>query len=556
MHIRFARPPGGASAARPPRTLKALALAAIPVLALAACASGTPTSGASAAKGGGGSAASSGGNPAPTDGVLTVGLLGDIGQPPDPDIYYANNGTAIMINAYEGLVQYKDDSSTVQIAPRLATSWTVSADKKTYTFHLRHGVTFHDGTPFTSAAVDVAFKRRITVKGGAAYMVQGVASVGTPDAYTAVVHLKDPNSAFLSYLASPFGPKMESPTGLTKNAGKDHAQTYLSTHDLGTGPYELTAAQTGVKYTLTQYPKYWGAKSPFTTIDLPVYTNESTLELAFDKGQVGAIVAALPSSSLDKYSKASYAANYFLPTLQGSLVTVNSSHPFFKTAAARVAFLKSIDQAKLVSQVLGKRSSVATTMYASGMIPGGQDKQAISYDAGALKSYVASLPAGTAKKLLIGYANGNPNAQQMANIEVAELQTDGLTATAQGYDTSTVFGWINDPPKGPDAFIDGNNGPDGGDPYMWGHVFWDASGGINYFGCQSAQVNSLLNDAVKTGDTAKYVQAGTLYGQTGCFLNLSYNKDWVLAQKWLTGVAASQNIGANELDFSKVGITK
>jgi len=391
---------------------------------------------------------------------------------------------------------------------------------------------------------------------GAAYMVEVVKSVATPDDLTAVVTLKEPNSAFLSYLASPFGPKMESPTGLKSNAGSDNAQTYLTSHDLGTGPYQLTTAQTGIKYALTRYDKYWGTKSPFTTVNLPVYTDESALELAFDKGTVDLIAAALPSSSLDKYSKAANAANYFLPTLQGALVTVNSSHEFFKTAAARVAFLKSIDQSALVSKVLGKRSEPATTMYAKGMVAGGGDKQAITFEKSALKTYVAALPGNANKKLVIGYANGNVNAQSMANIVTANLQTDGLTPTAQGYDTSTVFGWINDPPTGPDAFIDGNNGPDGGDPYMWGHVFWDAKGGINYFGCQSDEVNGLLTQAVKTGDTAAYVKAGDLYGKTGCFFNLSYNKDWVLAQKWLTGVAESQNLGANELDFSKLGGAK
>ena len=72
--------------------IRILAACAALSLGLVACSSGTPTN-----SGGGG------GGGAPTDGTLTVGLLGDIGQPPDPDIYYANNGTAIMINAYEGL---------------------------------------------------------------------------------------------------------------------------------------------------------------------------------------------------------------------------------------------------------------------------------------------------------------------------------------------------------------------------------------------------------------------------------------------------------------------
>ena len=342
------------------RLLRGLAVCAALSLGLGACSSGTPSQ-----SGGGGGASGP-----PTDGTLTVGLLGDIGQPPDPDIYYANNGTAIMINAYEGLVQYKNNTDKVEIAPRLAESWEANPTHDVYTFHLRKGVTFHDGTPFTAAAVDVAFKRRIAVKGGAAYMVDVVKSVETPDDYTAVITLKQPNTAFLSYLASPFGPKMESPEGLKANAGSDDAQTYLSSHDLGTGPYMLTTAQTGVKYELTQYDGYWGPKSPFKKVELPVYTDESALELAFDNGTVDVIAAALPSSSLGKYEKAANVSNYFLPTLQGALVTVNPSHEFFKNADARVAFLKSIDQATLVNQVLGKRSEVATTMYAKGMIPG------------------------------------------------------------------------------------------------------------------------------------------------------------------------------------------
>ncbi len=529
------------NALRTPVTRGAVAVLAVTSLvALAACSSA----------GGGSSKA----NAAPTDGVLTVGLLGDIGQPPDPDVYYANNGLAIVLNTYEGLVQYANNVDTVKIAPRLATSWKVNAANTVYTFTLRKGVTFHDGTPFTSAAVKTSFDRRTAVKGGAAYMTAGIASVATPDDLTAVVTLKAPNSAFLDYLASPFGPKMESPTGLAKNAGSDNAQTYLQTHDLGTGPYELTTAKTGSDYGLTQYAGYWGSKSPFTKVDLPVYSDVSALQLAFDSGDVSAIVAALPSSSLTKYDKNAKFNSVFLPTLQSALLTVNPTKSFFSTKEARTAFLQSINQKQLVEEVLGARSSVATTLYAKGMIQDGSDKQDITYDPKVLADYAKTLPKGT--KMTIGYASDNTNAQSMANIVTANLQNDGITATAQGYPTSQVFGWAADPTKGPDAFIDGNNGPDGGSPYMWGHVFWDKTGGINYFLCDSPSTDSDLNEAVATGSTALYAKAAQTYSDTGCYMNLSYNKDWVVSQKWLTGVEEAHNIGANELDFSKLGISK
>jgi peptide/nickel transport system substrate-binding protein len=385
-------------------------------------------------------------------------------------------------------------------------------------------------------------------------MVEGVKSVTTPDSLTAVVTLDAPNSAFLDYLASPFGPKMESPTALAKHAGSDDAQTYLQTHDVGTGPYEISKADPGTSWTLSQYKGYWGTKSPFTTVKLPIYTDVSALQLAFDRGDVSTIVAALPSSSLSKYENSKDYASYMLPTLQSALVTVNPTKSFFSTKAARLAFLQSIDQKSMVKQVLGSRSEPATTLYAKGMIPGGKDKQTISYKPSVLKAYAKTIPSGTS--MTIGYASGNTNAQQMANIQAAKLQADGIKATAKSYPTSQVFGWINDPTSGPDAFFDGNNGPDGGSPYMWGHVFWDKSGGIDYFGCDVPAVDTKLNQAVGTGDDALYVAAAEQYAQTGCYYNLSYNKDWVVAQNWLTGVAASHNIGANELDFSKLGITK
>ena len=116
-----------------------------------------------------------------------------------------------------------------------------------FTFKLREGVKFHDGTPFTSAAVKASFDRRVAVNQGPAYMVKDVASVTTQGDYGVTITLKAPNSAFLDYLACPYGPRILSPEGLKKNAGADNAQGYLTNHDLGTGPFTRTAAEVGSK---------------------------------------------------------------------------------------------------------------------------------------------------------------------------------------------------------------------------------------------------------------------------------------------------------------------
>src|ERR1700712_5269314 len=168
---------------------------------------------------GGGSSKSTGGSggktaAAPSDHTLHLSFLQDPGQPPDPDIYYAGQGLILTTNTYEGLLSYKGGTATPTLEPSLATSWTASPDNKTFTFVLRKGVTFHDGTPFTSAAIKPSFDRRLNVNQGPAYMVSDVASVVPDGDYKVTVTLKESNSAFLSYLAAAYGPKMMSPTGL------------------------------------------------------------------------------------------------------------------------------------------------------------------------------------------------------------------------------------------------------------------------------------------------------------------------------------------------------
>ncbi|WP_263999963.1 ABC transporter substrate-binding protein [Mycobacterium yunnanensis] len=130
------------------RPLRALtALAATAILAVTAC--------------GGSDSGSSTPNAAPTDKVLHLSFLQDPGQPPDPDIYYAGQGLLLTTNTYEGLLQYKAGTDKAELQPLLATEWTASPDNKVFTFKLREGVKFHDGTPFTSAAVKASFDRRV-----------------------------------------------------------------------------------------------------------------------------------------------------------------------------------------------------------------------------------------------------------------------------------------------------------------------------------------------------------------------------------------------------------
>jgi peptide/nickel transport system substrate-binding protein len=502
--------------------------AASAVLGLAACGSGAS----------GGSTQSS---PAPTNHVLNLSFLEDPGSgATDPAIYYAGQGIILQDNIYQGLLQYKGGTATPTIIPDLATSWTASKNNPVFTLRLRHGVLFHDGTPFTSAAVEPSFARDLAVGQGPSYMPGQVVSVSTQGAYRVTIKLRSPNPNFPAYLASAYGPRMYSPTGLARYAGSDHDEAYLRTHDLGTGPYQLTEAKVGSMYQMKAFSRYWGPKPYFTTVNLPVISDSTTQQLEFNKGGLAVIMHDLPEPAVKSYLHDRSVRSYALPTLNSDFLYVNPSAGFLTTAAHRMALLEAVNVKSIYQEVFTGRASIAGQAYPAHMMPPGDARQNIPYRPAALASLVKSLPAAQ-RSFTIGYDSSSPDNQLVGNLLSAELDSLGLSVTVQSYPTAQIYGWA--PPaktaKGaPDVLLDGG-WPDAAPPYMWAHISFDPNGGLNYLHCSTPEISKLLLSGLATGSAAAFSEIGELSVATGCWDNLVNQNDFMVAQPWLKGVAAA-----------------
>jgi peptide/nickel transport system substrate-binding protein len=502
-------------------SLKSVAVAgAVAMLTLSAC---------SSSDSGGGTP-----NAAPTDKVLHLSFLQDPGQPPDPDVYYAGQGLLLTTNTYEGLLQFKGGQGKAEFEPLLATEWTVSPDNKVFTLKLREGVKFHDGTPFKSDAVKASFDRRLAVNGGPAYMVKDIESITTQGDYGVTITLKSPNSEFLDYLASAYGPRMMSPTGLQKNGGSDFAQNYLTTHDLGTGPYTLTDAQVGSHYSMSVFPEYWGPKPYFEKVEMPVITDASAMQLQFNNGQLAAILHDLPSSAVEQYLNDPKYAHYSLPTMMSNYLYINPTKGMMKDQANRTAIMQAVDVDQLVKQTYFGRGKIGAQMYPPYVLAAEYGKQTVTHDPSALSKIAAALPADQ-KSVTIGYDTSNPDNQLISNLVQTQLAAAGLTAKVQGYPTSEIYGWIGNASAAPEIYT-GLVWPDAPSPYTWGHISWDADGGINYLSCSSPRVTAALAAGLPNGVPQPYADAGTEAQATGCWLNVADIDDFVVAQPWLKGV--------------------
>ena len=526
-------------------TKRSLALTATGALLLAGCSSA-------------GSAGFNGSSTdgAPSDGVLRLGVLNDIGQPPDPDVYYSGNGLAITTNAYEGLVRYEPGNhDETTIVPALAESWEVNDDFTRYTFTLRDGVTFHDGTAFDASAVEASFQRRLDVNAGPAYMVQGVADIEEVNDRTVTVVLAAPNSAFLDYLASPYGPRMISPTVITEQAGDDFAQSYLSTTSAGTGPYVLSKAIVGEGYELTYFEDYWGDLDPeFTTVELPVYTEISAMQLELESGDLHALLSAVPTASREGYLSSDDLEAYSLASFQVGVLYMNPNRDLLASPEARRTLFEGIDWASLVEQVTGGGSIPAEGYYPKGALPAAVDSHTLVHDPEALQTWTSSLPAGTA--IQIGYNAGGADAEQMASIIAAQLQALGMKATVTSHQASEVFGdFPQNPQNAPDLLVSPGTWPDSNNAYMHGHVFWDPDGGLNHLQCSDETTTALLSEALATGSDETYVEAAEAAYESGCAPTFAWSTDFIVAQNWLTGVEASHSIAAPAtLDFATLGV--
>ena len=107
----------------------------------------------------------------------------------DPSSSFSNDNT-VMGNAYETLTFYNAPGSDTEISPKLATSWEQSDDGLTWTFHLRAGVKFHDGTDFNADAVKFSIDRTMSLGLGASYIFDPVESVNVIDDLTVEFKLK------------------------------------------------------------------------------------------------------------------------------------------------------------------------------------------------------------------------------------------------------------------------------------------------------------------------------------------------------------------------------
>jgi len=402
-------------------------------------------------------------------GVLVFGRSGDsVGLDParetDGESFYAS--TAV----FDTLVEFVPGGTAVK--PALAESWEVSEDGKSFTFHLREGVKFHDGTDFNADAVVFSFERQFKEDHpyydlgpwkywGYMDMDNIVDEVVAVDEYTVRFDLKKPEAPFIANLAMDFA-AIVSPAAVEKY-GED-----FKNNPVGTGAFKFVSWTKDSDIVFDRNPDYWDAPVYLDRLILKVIPDATSRWLALQKGEVDLI--DFPSmEDIPAMKEAEDIQVIQQAGLNVGYLALNTEKKPYDSKLVRQAMNYAIDKSEIIEGVFGEAGQPAKNPIPPGMWSYNDDIEPYPYDPEKAKELLAEA----------GYPNGfeteiwampvarpyNPNARKIAEImqaQLAKVNVDVeivtyewgtyLSKTDMGEHQAAMLGWTGDNGD-PDNFL-------------------------------------------------------------------------------------------------------
>lgn len=433
-------------------------------------------------------------------------VVGQIAEPKslDPHAVTAVNDFRILVNVYDGLVRYRD--GTLEVEPALAESWEVSEDGTVYTFKLREGVSFHDGSPLNADAIKFNFDRMLdeehpyhdTGPFPLSFFFSSVDAVTAVDDTTVEFKLKEPYAPFLSNLAYPTG-LIVSPAAVEQHGSE------FGRNPSGTGAYRFIEWDANAKVVLTGHADYWdGAPSLEAVIYRPI-TDANTRIAEMLSGGLD-IMVEVPPDSLQQLRTDDQFVVHEQAGPHVWFLILNTKDGPFANKAVRQAANYAVNKTALVENILQGTAEVAAGptppafawAYNESLEPYPYDpekaKQLLAeagYDGEELTFYVTEGGSGMLDPIAMGTA-----------IQ-ADLEAVGMDVSIETYEWNTFLGKVNPGLEGQADMAEMawmTNDPDTLPFLALRTEAWPDKGGFNSGYYSNPKVDELLEAARRSTD--------------------------------------------------------
>lgn len=396
------------------------------------------------------------------EGLLRVAALYDIST---MDVAQTTDNYMVPMNIFDRLFEVEvQDNGGTEIVPSLCTGYTPSEDGLTYTFTLREGVVFSNGSALTASDVQYTFERLLTAGGvnddvplevaGAEALKNGeadtLAGFSVISDYEFSITLAAPNAGFIAELT---GPAM---SVVDKETMEQVTNFGIACEDtIGTGPYKITEWVVNDHYTLEYNENYWGEEPSVKKMVVSIIPDASTQNLMYQNGELDIIdLEYLDSAIVESTYKTNYADSIIAGSRVGlTYLAMNANHEFLSDVNVRKAVQMAIDVDSIIASVYA-----GDAIPESGIIPTG-----VWGHNDALERPVYDVEAAKALLVEAGYSEGqisfelamdssaSSNTQLVYQIVQQYLKAIGINAEIATYDESS---WLDLRKSGEmDAFI-------------------------------------------------------------------------------------------------------
>ena len=469
-------------------------------------------------------------------------IVGQIAEPKslDPAAVTAVNDFRILVNVYEGLVRYK--SGTLEVEPGLAESWDISEDGTEYTFKLREGVNFHDGTPFNAEAVKFNFDRMLnedhpyhdTGPFPLAFFFGAVEETQVVDEYTVKFKLDAPYAPFLSNLAYPTG-LMVSPAAV-KQHGADFGR-----NPAGTGPFEFVEWRSNEAVVIEKNPDYWGDPAGAEAVVFRPITDANTRVAEMLAGGIDMMVE-VPPTSLSEFQGDGFKVSEQAGPHVWFLI-LNAKEGPFADKRVRQAANYAIDKEAIVNDVLEGTATVA-----AGPTPPAfawaYNEELDPYPHDPAKAEALIAEAGAEGAELTFYVteggSGMLDPIPMGTAIQADLEAVGFDVTIETYEWNTFLGEVNPGLEGKADMAEMawmTNDPDTL-PYLALRTdAWPDAGGFNSGYYSNPKVDELLEKARVSTDQE---ERAALYKQMQEIVQ--EDAPWVFVANWKQNAVTNDRV--------------
>ena len=418
----------------------------------------------------------------------------------DPHNTADTESDQVIMMVYEPLLAFDD---AMQIVPRLAERYNVGADGVTWTFHLRPGVRFHDGTPLDAEAVKANFTRVLdpVANHKRLSLFSMIERVEVVDPLTVRIVTKFPFGAFEPTIAH------VSAAIVSPAVASAHGKAFGSAAGAvsGTGPYRVASWKKDQEIVLERFDGYWGAKGATRQIVYRPIPEAAARVLALESGDVD-VISRIPAADIPRLEARDDIAVYKLPGVGAQQFRFNVAKKPFTDPRVRQAISYAINRPAIVKNLVASFARPSTSALTS-IMRGYTHLGEIPYDPERATQLLREAGYPDGFRTRIATTPRYPMGVVLAEAVAADLKKVGIEATIDVFDwaTMTQF-WSGLPPeKNPqEIFIMGAGASTADADWGLRPIFKSAPTNENNYGYYSnAEFDRVIEAAMRETDAAR-----------------------------------------------------